>query len=186
MDAKTQTMYQSELLPLAMLQISSAKHSLTNSYTAFNFMMLIIATLLRKREWWPVIFSNTLSLNVLFYISGTLIDTTFFQRMREFHDVSMSTFIVGDIAFHLLPSTYLIWSVVQQKQKWIEIYKTFPELQYSGLYSLFINLMWALLYDFDLNKVYVPQHVHIWYISWMIVAMSHLSIGYMLHHVVSQ
>ncbi|NBX50663.1 hypothetical protein EBT25_12170 [bacterium] len=169
-----------DLFLFVLLQSVLRQSTKTNSYTGFNCVVWLLTVALGRREWWPLVFCNTMSLTGTFYMSGFVIDRTFFRRMREVHKMSMRKFVLGDLCVHLLPTLWLIWSLAGSgvmRREWRSILRDAPVMRYCGLYSLMLNLLWAAMYNFEIGGVYVPNSVGAWYCKWMVCAALHIISG---------
>jgi len=154
-----------------------------NSYTAFNCVLWLITILSKTRQhYWPFLFTNTLALTCTFYTTGFIIDTTFFQRMRDAHGYSMTKFIVGDVFFHLIPSIYLIWSLFYRSKEWCEIFDniTNRHIEYIGFISMLSNIIWGFMYEFEPKHIYVPNKTNTWRLIWTFNAIYHIFSAYFL------
>ncbi len=169
-----------DLFLFVLIQVAASRYEAINSYTAFNCFCWLIGQMFGRRDWWPIIFCNTLALTGTFWASGWVLDTSFFVRMRDAHKMSMMKFWVGDAVLHWGPSVWLLWSLVGMREQWRQILRDSPEMKYCGLYSLLLNLLWAAQYRFEIGLVYVPNDVRTWYYMWSVCAGIHIGSGMLL------
>lgn len=180
---------QTTLLELALL-MGWLKLTPAISYTAFNLMALALVLLRRCEALYPVLFTNTLALHASFYLMQVFVDRTFCKRMRDdVYKCNTTQFILGDIAIHVLPSVFFLLYAFTRRDSMRQIAEKHPILsRFSGFYSLFLNLCWAMLNvpsHFDISNVYVPLPIEKWSRAWHACALCHLVIGGLLSRWVS-
>ena len=150
------------------------------SYTSFNVLLLIIAIINQLTfqnnhiiSLWPVVFVNTLAVNLTFYAHMAFLDHKFMQSMIRKYDWNVRDFILGDIIFHATPSVLMILHVIHYPGEWKRL--ILNACPFYPLYSITINLVWGLVYgdNFDLSKIYVYASKRTWLYSWLMNIILH-------------
>lgn len=159
------------------------------SYTAFNIAAIIYAIMRKHKALYPILFSNTLALHASFYIMQLFIDQSFFIRMMDVFKCSRWQFVAADLLIHALPSALFVASVATYRNSWRKLAHEYPHtMQFAGLYSLFMNLTWAIVNvpsHFDISNVYVAMNPAQWCLAWHACAVGHLGFGAILSKLVN-
>lgn len=172
------------LLDLLLIMILQRTFTPLTSYTSFNLVAIAYSILRKRQELLPILCTNTLALQLTFYGMRLFVEPKFFELLRERFKCRPYQFIIGDVLAHFVPSAMFIYSLVAYKSQWRSMAVQFQQsVLFSGFYSLFLNLSWAVLNhvaQFDVSHVYAPVSIYKWYLAWNVCVSSHVGVGAVL------
>lgn len=71
-------------------------------YSTFNFIFLVLSSLLRDTRWHHLAMNNSIGLGLTWYIA-LLLDMSLPSRMIDKNNWTLKKFICGDIVLHMIP-----------------------------------------------------------------------------------
>ena len=154
------------------------------SYTSFNISALIFSyiTMPTNVNINRVLAVNSIALQLTFYATSYLIDTSFLPRMNAKLNIPQYAFFLGDFMVHFLPSAICIFNLLIYSRST----RQQPTISYlkAAICSVSLNIVWALLnvpYFFNLDNIYVPMSNYQWATAWGTSIALHLGTARTLH-----
>lgn len=176
--------WQAAALPLGLLFFLSGVGRCT--YSTFNALWvygtLAFAPVHYQEAMLPLAICNTYAITVAWYVCIGL-DPFFVIRLMRTYHWNAWVFGIGDVGLHVLPLLLMMhkhyglitgaWSPV----------KNSVFVQYCGLYSLCIHLLWPHIAGaaYRLDPLYVSLPDSTWRFLWMLSAGTHLMTMHAIH-----
>jgi hypothetical protein len=160
-------------LPLTLIFMLCLTGTNCYHYSTFNFIYTIMVFTFKYYKLYPIAMTNTLA-TVFTWYSVLIYDNTFAIRMIQKNNWTLIQFITGDVLLHLLPCLIVFYEFLYNRS-YIHYHNT-ELVQNCGLYSMFLNLSWAIVTQggFTLNTAYVPLPIYAWNFMWIINILAHI------------
>ena len=167
-----------------MIAITSIKNI---QYDTFNFIYLLFVFMFKESRLYGIVACNTIAITTTWYLA-LCYDNSIIYRIMKKYDLSLLLFLLGDAVFHVGPLGFILLQLFSTNTFYKEIKDVLlydPNNQliiHSGLYSVFLNLLWSLLSQngFELNSSY-----YMWNLFWIINISTHVTIMCWINHVLN-
>lgn len=147
------------------------RYTPATSYTSFNIAAITYAAATRNKHLLPFLLTNTVALATAFYATCIFVDRTTMPRIRDRLALSPTTFYLGDICVHTIPT--IVLCAVSMGHR-----RSHPP--FTCLYTLTLHLLWGAIQGFTPDHIYAPMTTRAWGASWGFTIASHLLLGALL------